>query len=119
MTPTQRSISGTIEFHDVRQPARDVTVHVRVEEASRADAPAAVVAQLSLRGVEVAAAAPPLRFELHDIQTVPSGRYVIRAHADVDGNDRITRGDYISTQSYPVLTGTAADVVKIVLHEVR
>ena len=119
MTSAQRSISGTIEFHDVRQPAGDVTVYVRVEEASRADAPAAVVAQVMLRGIEVAAAALPLRFELHDIQTVPSGRYVVRAHADVDGDGRITRGDYISTQSYPVLTGAAADVVKIVLHEVR
>jgi len=119
MTPVQRSISGTIEFHDVRQPAGDVTVYVRVEEASRADAPAAMVAQVMLRGVEVAAAAPPLRFELQQIPTVPSGRYVVRAHADVDGDGRITRGDYISTQSYPVLTGAAADVVKIVLHEVR
>src|SRR5689334_9359633 len=119
MTPAQHSISGTLEFNDVRQPAGNVTVHVRVEEASRADAPAAVVAQLVLRGVEVAAAAPPLQFELHDIPTVPSGRYVLRAHADVDGDGRITRGDYISTQSYPVLAGAVADVVRMVLHEVR
>jgi uncharacterized lipoprotein YbaY len=119
MTPAQRSISGTLEFHDVRRPASGVTVYVRVEEASRADAPAAVVAQIMLRGVEVAAAAPPLPFDLSGIPTAPAGRYVVRAHADVDGDGRITRGDYISTQSYPVLAGAAADVVRIVLHEVR
>jgi uncharacterized lipoprotein YbaY len=113
------TIAGTIQLEDVRQPAQDVTVYVRVEEASRADAPASRIAEVVLRGVQVFPGLPPIPFTIPDVLSVPSGRYLVRVHADVDGDGRVTRGDYISVQSYPVLTSADSDNVAIVVHEVR
>jgi len=119
MTPSVRTISGTVQFEDVRQPAQDVTVYVRVEEASRIDAPASRIAEVVLRGVDVFPGLPPIPFTIRDVHSVPSGRYLVRVHADVDGDGRVTRGDYVSVQSYPVLTSADSDNVAIVVHEVR
>jgi uncharacterized lipoprotein YbaY len=119
MTPRARTISGTIQFEDVRQPAQDVTVYVRVEEASRLDAPASRIAEVALRGVHVFPGSPAIPFTVRDVFSVPSGRYVVRVHVDVDGDGQVSRGDYVSVQSYPVLTGAAADIVAIVVREVR
>jgi hypothetical protein len=114
-----RTISGTIRFQDVSRPARDVTVYVRVEETSRLDAPASRVAEVVLRGVSILAGSPPLPFTVPDVVPVPSGRYVVRVHADVDGDGQVSRGDYVSKQSHPVLASADPDVVAVVAHEVR
>jgi len=119
MTPCIRTIRGTIQFEDVRQPARDVTVYVRVEEASRLDAPASLIAEVVLRGVHVFPGSPPIPFTMRDVFSGRSGRYVLRVHADVDGDGQVTRGDYVSVQSYPVLTSADASRVAIVVREVR
>jgi hypothetical protein len=31
-------------------------------------------------------------------------RYQVRVHVDVDKDGKVSRGDYITTESYPVLT---------------
>lgn len=114
-----RSISGTIQFQHVRQPAHDVTVYVRVEEISRLDAPAFRVAEVVLRGVHIFAGSPPIPFTMRDVRPEPRGRYIVRVHADVDGDGQVSRGDYVSVQSYPVLTSAKPDIVAIVVREVR
>jgi uncharacterized lipoprotein YbaY len=119
MKPSARTISGTIQFEDVRQPAQDVTVYVRVEEVSRLDAPASRVAEVVLRGVHIFPGSPPIPFTMGEIFPVPSRRYVVRVHADVDGDGKVSRGDYVSVQSYPVLDTAEADSVDIVVREVR
>jgi uncharacterized lipoprotein YbaY len=96
------SISGTIEFHDVRAPAFKVTVYVRVQDTSRSDASASTVAEQVLRDVNIIPGAPPLPFNIGGIPQNPKARYVVRIHADVDGDGVVSRGDYVSTQSYPV-----------------
>jgi hypothetical protein len=119
MTTPARVISGTIQFEDVRRLVPDVTVYVRVEEVSRLDAPASRIAEVVLRGVRVLPGSPSIPFTVHDVVLDPSGRYVLRVHADVDGDGRVTRGDYVSVQSYPVPTSADAGGVAIAVREVR
>ena len=119
MTPPARAISGTIQFEDVRRPATDVTVYVRVEETSRLDAPASRIAEVVLRGVHLFPGSPPIPFTVHDVFFDPSEHYVVQVHADVDGDGQVTRGDYVSVQSYPVLTSAHAGGVAIAVREVR
>jgi uncharacterized lipoprotein YbaY len=105
------SINGTIAFPDVREPAPNVPVYVRVEDTPFADAPASTVAELVLRGVNIVPGAPPIPFTIHGIPQNARAHYAIRVHADVDGNGAVGRGDYVSTQSYPVeITGQPAVV---------
>jgi uncharacterized lipoprotein YbaY len=100
--PGETSISGTIEFRDVREAAHNVTVYVRVQDVGRVDASASTVAEQALQGVNIIPGAPPIPFTVDGIPQNPRARYVVRVHADVDGDGRVSRGDYVSTQSYPV-----------------
>src|SRR5260370_64154 len=95
------SINGTIEFPDVREPAHNVTVYVRVEDSPFADAPASTVAELVLRGVDIVPGAPPIPFTIHGIPQNARAHYAVRVHADVDGNGVVSRADYVSARSNP------------------
>lgn len=100
--PGTTSVSGTIEFQDVREMAYNVTVYVRVQDVAYADASATTVAEQALQGVNITPGAPPIPFTVDGIPQNPRARYVVRVHADVDGDGRVSRGDYVSTQSYLV-----------------
>jgi uncharacterized lipoprotein YbaY len=112
------TIRGAIEFPDVREPAHNVTVYVRVQDTSFADAGAKTVAEQVLRGVDIVPGAPPIPFAVHGIPENERARYVVRAHADVDGNGAVSRGDYVSTQSYPVQTTGEPATVTIPMRHV-
>jgi uncharacterized lipoprotein YbaY len=112
------SISGAIEFPDVREPSHNATVYVRVQDTSFADATARTVAEYVLRGVDIVPGAPPIPFAVHGIPENERARYVVRAHADVDGDGAVSPGDYVSTQSYPVQTTGQPAVVTILMRYV-
>ena len=102
MTNDEWGVSGSIKFQDVNEPAFNVTVYVRVQETGRVDASAVTVAEQVLRGVNIVPGVEPISFEVLGIPKNPSARYTVRVHADADDDGRVSRGDYISTQSYPV-----------------
>lgn len=118
-SPGDASVSGMIEFQDVREPALNVTVYVRVQETSRADARASTVAEQVLRGVNIVPGPSPIPFAVHGIPQNPRARYVVRVHADVDGDGVVSRGDYVSMQSYPVETSGKRELVTIMARQVR
>ncbi|MBI4919551.1 YbaY family lipoprotein [archaeon] len=43
-------------------------------------------------------------FKLKVAKYDPSEYYIVSAHLDLDGSGRVKKGDYITTQAYPVLT---------------
>jgi uncharacterized lipoprotein YbaY len=117
--PGGTSVHGTIEFKDVGEPARNVTVRVRVQDTSNADASAATVAEQVLEGVNILPGAPPVKFSVSGIPKKAGARYVVRVHADVDGNGAVSKGDYVTTQSYPVQDSGPATTVNVVVKKVK
>jgi Type III secretion system lipoprotein chaperone (YscW) len=115
--PAGASLSGTIEFKgvSVQQEAR---VHVRVQDTTRVGAAAVTVAEQVLERVTIAPGSPPLMFKVTGIPHNPQARYTVRVHADVDGNGVVSRGDYVSTQSYHV-DPAAPHPIAIVAQPVR
>ena len=111
-------LSGPIEFQDVREPARDVTVHVRVQDTSAADARAVTVAEQIIRGVSIDSAASRIPFTVEGIPENARARLVVRVHADVDGTGTVSRGDYVSTQSHPVPGGGQPAAMTIIARRV-
>lgn len=108
---------GTIEFQDVHERSSGVTVYVRVQDTMRADTKASMVAERVIPDVSIFPEAPPLLFSVDNIPENPRARYVVRVHADVDGDRVVSRGDYISTQSYP-LESSGRTVLAIVVQRV-
>ena len=94
------SVAVTVKFPGPR-PAQAHSARAVVEDVSMADGLARVVAEEHRSRVSLAT---PLTFEI-DVGE-PDGRtsYAVRVHVDVTGDGRVSPGDFVSTQSHPVLT---------------
>lgn len=102
---TQLLVTGEILIPaDPALPAGSVA-HVRLLDTSIADAPSITMAEVSLTDIAGNVGQDnPIRFELYGEAPNPRARYSVSAHIDTDDSGRIAVGDYITVQSYPVLT---------------
>jgi len=71
---------------------------VEVRDTSLADAPAKLLKRVI---VHVPKRRTTKLNVLIEISAVPDGT-TVWAHVDVDGDDRVSQGDYVSVESYPV-----------------
>lgn len=94
------------------------TLHVLVEDTSRADAAAPVVAEVVQpldrpmavgERLDVAVTVPRVEERTH---------YNVRVHLDRSGSGDVTAGDAITTRAYPVLTFGAGEHVDVELVEI-
>lgn len=89
------------------KPRAGSPVRVQVRDTGLADAPAVVVAEA--RGEVQAGQVDCL--ETVDLNLGELPRHAtVWAHVDVDRDGRVSKGDYISTMSYPVPSGPQARV---------
>jgi uncharacterized lipoprotein YbaY len=100
-----RTVQGEIVLPAAGVSPGPADVIVFVEDVSRADAPSVVIGEQRQNGVLLR---PGLRFpfavqipnELIDERNL----YSVRAHVDKSGSGEVKTGDFVSTQTYPVLT---------------
>jgi hypothetical protein len=101
-------IRGQIVFEGDAPFLETGRVHVFLEDTTYADASAIIVRHDVL-------AAGALVFEMTGLTVEPQRVYTIRVLVDLDGDGRVSRGDFITTESYPVLTrGRPAEVTVVV-----
>lgn len=75
------------------------TVNVEVRDTSLADAPAVTLRKASV-DVPHTGRTNTVKMPV-ELTTVPDGT-TVWAHVDVDGDRRVSLGDYVSVESYPV-----------------
>lgn len=116
MAGTPVTVKGDIEFEDLTSPIDGATIYIRVEDVSRADAPATrlveqVISNVMLTGQGRVTVPFSMQVSLPD----PSEQYSLRVHVDLSGNGLVEAGDYITTQSHPVSasTGSTRMLVKV------
>lgn len=117
---TSDLVKGEIVLSEELGSFSKATVNIYLEDVSLLDAPAKIVAQSAIADVSheigtenrVEFALPG---EIADIQA----RYSIRVHITFHNDDQIHRGDYISTESYPVLTYGHPERVLVRVVEVK
>ncbi len=98
--------AGTIVFGADVEPFTGATAYIRLEDVTRADAPARVTAETILRDVRIdGQGAKELQFIINVPALERSARYVLRVHVDLDGDGQVGFGDYVSTASHPILPG--------------
>ncbi len=114
-----REVHGTISFGEDVQPFDRATAYVRLEDVSVADAPARVVAQSVISNLAKPRAGEGIPFTLPAGRINPRASYNVRVLVDVDGDGQTTAGDYVSVQSYPVLTFGYPPEVSITVRRVR
>jgi hypothetical protein len=93
-------VTGEVDLGDI-PPLEDATLHVYLLDAQQ-DARARTIAHVAIYhyGTGRAAKRPKFLLEVGDLG--PKGDYSIRVHIDLDRDDEISKGDFISTESYPV-----------------
>jgi uncharacterized lipoprotein YbaY len=79
------------------RPPVGAPIRVQVRDTSLQDAPARVLAE---HRVAVRKSGGQ-RIAQVTLNFGPEGRPTVWAHVDVDGDGRVSRGDYVSTRSYP------------------
>ncbi|TCC26932.1 YbaY family lipoprotein [Kribbella speibonae] len=98
-------LTGRIVFPSGDRPAEASRVVARVEEVSRADAPAVIVAEQVQEHVALPRderGSLPFAIDVRSTSIDPRLRYSVRVHVDVSGTASVTPEDFISTTSYPV-----------------
>jgi uncharacterized lipoprotein YbaY len=85
------------------RPPVGAPLRLEVRDTSLADVEAPLVAETR---AEVAAGQSSrlqtVELEIPDASVDPRGRLTVFAHVDVDADDALGAGDFITTQSYPV-----------------
>jgi uncharacterized lipoprotein YbaY len=119
MPAKDTTLSGKIVFEANSSAFDGAAIYIRVEDVSRADAASVRVAEQVLQPVSHPAGStsgPDFHLPVH--LPDPSAHYIVRVHVDVDGDGRVSRGDFISTQSYPVLTRGHPDHVEVTVKQI-
>ena len=100
------AVSGWVEVPASIQSLRSATICVRVEDVSRVDGLARVVAEQILVDVsqsQIDQRMIPFDVPVDDADLV--GELVVRVHLDLDSDGKVNVGDYVSTEHIPVPGG--------------
>jgi uncharacterized lipoprotein YbaY len=107
-------ISGKVVFDPMPEDFSEAVIYVRLEDTSLADAPSRVVAEHVLTDVPARVTADgAIPFTLYVQQPDPRANYSVSVHVSMHGKGKtIRQGDYMNTESHPVLTfGYPANVL--------
>lgn len=98
-------VQGRIVFDEAAESFAGATLYVFLEDTSYADAGAVKVAEHVTKDVSYdASARNSLSFTLYGDLQDQRAHYTVRVLVDLNGDGRISHGDFINVQSYPVLT---------------
>ena len=90
------------------------TVYIYLENVSHQDAPATIVAQQTIAEVSHSIGTENrVEFTLIVKEIDPQANYSVRVHVSLQSDRQIQAGDYISTETYPVLTHGFGDRVSV------
>jgi hypothetical protein len=113
-------VSGEIRFAQLPRLPADAKAHVRLSETGKADAPAQLITEQVLTNIaQQANSGQPIPFALSGNLEDERGTYTLSVLVDVDGDGKISIGDYINMQSYPVLTYGYPSEASVLVKEVN
>lgn len=113
-------VKGKITFEEVTPPFNGATMYVRLENITAVDIASEAVADYVERDVAFdPRTSSGLSFAIAGNPPDPRASYAIRVHIDIDGDGEVSHGDFISTQSYPVITFGHPREVSILVRQVK
>ena len=113
-------VKGRVRFDEDAPPFTGATMYVRLENMTLADRTSEVVGDYVERDVAFdPKTAKVLSFAIAGKAPDPRASYAVRVHIDIDGDGEVSRGDFISMQSYPVITFGHPSEVSILVRQVK
>jgi uncharacterized lipoprotein YbaY len=112
-------VKGEIKFAGKPALPASAKMYVRLLNTSLADAPSAAVAEQVIDNIASSLSKnEKVVFRLEPDSIDERDTYIVSVLVDVDGDGKISKGDYISMQSYPVLTFGSPSEVTIEVKQV-
>ena len=113
-------VKGKITFEEVATPFTAATVYVRLESITAADIASEAVADYVERDVVFdPKTSSDLLFAIAGNPPDPRASHTVRVHIDIDGDGEVSKGDFISMQSYPVITFGHPREISILVRQVK
>ena len=113
-------VKGTVTFEEDAPPFTGATMYVHLEDTTVVDIASEVVADYVERDVAfVPKTSKALLFAIDGKAPDPRASYTVRVHIDLDGDGEVSLGDFISTQSYPVITFGHPKEISILVRQVK
>jgi hypothetical protein len=113
-------VKGNVTFEKAARPFTGATMHVRLERITGADIASETVGAYVKRGIAFdPSTSDDLSFTIAGSRADPRASYVVRVHIDIDGDGEVSKGDFISMQSYPVITFGHPTEVSILVRQVK
>jgi len=100
-------IRGELLFEGMPVDLAGAAVYVRLMDVSYADAPARMVSEYHISSLPAGTSTAhkiPFEFEADIVDT--KGHYSLAAHIDLDKDGKVSIGDYITMESFPVSVGS-------------
>jgi uncharacterized lipoprotein YbaY len=112
-------IKGEVKFEDHAVSFSNATMHVYLENVSAADASSEVVGYYERKNVSYPDnKSKTLSFEITGKELNERESYTIRVHIDIKSSGRVSKGDFISMQSYPVATFGHPRLISVLVKQV-
>jgi uncharacterized lipoprotein YbaY len=112
-------VKGEILFDRPLELSQKFTIYIRLEDVTMIDSYSKIITEKKIKSISHQYnSANKLIFEIQGV-ICEKHRYIISAHADLDGDNNISKGDFINMQSYPVLTHGYPNFVSITLKEIK
>lgn len=99
--PPRVLVQGRIRFETGSPDFSGALLRLRLEDVSRADAGARLLAEQVVDITHARGDSFPYTL-VGDVTPEVGALCTVRAHIDLDRTGTVTRGDFISTQSYPI-----------------
>jgi uncharacterized lipoprotein YbaY len=113
-------VKGKISFAEKPPSFAGATIHVRLEDITDVDVAAKTVAEYVQRDVAFdPESGDDLLFAINGDPPDPRASYSVRVHIDLDGDGEVSSGDFISMQSYPVITFGHPRELSIIVRPVK
>jgi uncharacterized lipoprotein YbaY len=107
-------LRGQVVFDDSTQSFDGATLYVSLEDTTMADESAVIIARQVTQDVAYDAhARNTLPFAFDGVVPDERAHYTVRVLVDLDGDGKISKGDFINVQSYPVMTRGAPREVAV------
>jgi len=113
-------VSGELTFAQPPQLPSTAVAYVHLLDTTLADAPSITVAEQVIRDIaQTANQGKAIPFALFGESPDPHASYNVSVHIDLDSDGTLSPGDYLTVQSYPVLTFGYPDRMTVQVKQVK
>jgi len=114
-----QNLDGTLSFSDEGgHEIKNATINVSVEDISKQDASSETLCKKVFENVDINTK-EVFPFSLDVPVNDRNAHLVVRAHVDVDKDEEVSKGDYITTAMFSVINRGYSNIINVKLERVK